>query len=253
MATTRGAHLRLGLVAAGVVLTVVGVVRVASPAGTDFGTPTPSPSVAAASGAPADTTSVPPPASESAGPADPLPTDVAASAAADGPAPVPAAHTSTPPMTLPPSAPTPDRPVTVRFDRLGVSAEIDGVLSVNGVLQVPEDPQRVGWWMAGSLPGADVGTTVLDGHLDSATRGVGFFVHLRALDQGDSITVTTASGGTIGYAVEARQTYPKTAPLPAALFDRQGAPALVLVTCGGPFDDSSGTYDDNIVVTARPT
>jgi hypothetical protein len=36
----------------------------------------------------------------------------------------------------------------------------------------------------------------------------------------------------------------------AALFARDGAPRLHLVTCGGQFDPASGHYDDNIVVVA---
>jgi hypothetical protein len=40
--------------------------------------------------------------------------------------------------------------------------------------------------------------------------------------------------------------------LPSSIYTRTGAPKLVLVTCGGPFDSRSGHYRDNIVVTAAP-
>jgi len=36
------------------------------------------------------------------------------------------------------------------------------------------------------------------------------------------------------------------------VFARTGKARLVLVTCGGPFDQRSGHYKDNIVVTAVP-
>jgi hypothetical protein len=40
--------------------------------------------------------------------------------------------------------------------------------------------------------------------------------------------------------------------LPTGIYSRNGSPRLVLVTCGGPFDVSTGHYRDNIVVTASP-
>ena len=44
----------------------------------------------------------------------------------------------------------------------------------------------------------------------------------------------------------------RKAALPSSIYTRTGAPKLVLVTCGGPFDARSGHYRDNIVVTATP-
>ena len=32
-----------------------------------------------------------------------------------------------------------------------------------------------------------------------------------------------------------------------------GTRALVLITCGGEFDETTGHYDDNVVVVATPT
>jgi hypothetical protein len=39
---------------------------------------------------------------------------------------------------------------------------------------------------------------------------------------------------------------------PAEAFDRIGRARLVLITCGGPFDPSTGNYRDNIVAYAVP-
>jgi hypothetical protein len=38
----------------------------------------------------------------------------------------------------------------------------------------------------------------------------------------------------------------------ADVFDRSGAPRLVLITCGGQFDYTASSYSDNIVVVATP-
>ena len=40
--------------------------------------------------------------------------------------------------------------------------------------------------------------------------------------------------------------------LPTSLYSRRGAPRLVIVTCGGPFDRRTGRYRDNVVLTAVP-
>jgi hypothetical protein len=40
--------------------------------------------------------------------------------------------------------------------------------------------------------------------------------------------------------------------LPADVYSRRGRPRLVLVTCGGPFDEARRHYRDNVVVTAVP-
>ena len=61
--------------------------------------------------------------------------------------------------------------------------------------------------------------------------------------------LTDAFGGRHAYRVTARRTYPKYA-LPRSVFT---AAPLVLVTCGGPFDQRAGRYRDNIVVYAAPS
>ena len=40
--------------------------------------------------------------------------------------------------------------------------------------------------------------------------------------------------------------------LPTEMYSLRGTARLVLVTCGGPFNEHDGSYRDNIVVTAVP-
>jgi hypothetical protein len=61
------------------------------------------------------------------------------------------------------------------------------------------------------------------------------------------VVLTDVFGDRHTYTVTARRTYPKYA-LPRSVFAAD-AP-LVLITCGGPFDEDRGTYRDNIVVYA---
>jgi len=46
--------------------------------------------------------------------------------------------------------------------------------------------------------------------------------------------------------------YEKAGGLPADIFAQDGPARLVLISCGGPFDRTAGSYLDNIVVFAVP-
>ena len=49
-----------------------------------------------------------------------------------------------------------------------------------------------------------------------------------------------------------RRQVPKTSLDDLGLFQTGGPPRLVLVTCGGRYDAARRTYEDNVVVQARP-
>jgi LPXTG-site transpeptidase (sortase) family protein len=94
-----------------------------------------------------------------------------------------------------------------------------------------------------------VGAVVISAHVDSIDSGVGPFASLRRAKPGDKVTVTVGGESRV-YAVERAFRVAKGDLDTAALFARDGAPRLHLVTCGGQFDPASGHYDDNIVVVA---
>lgn len=144
------------------------------------------------------------------------------------------------------------RPVGLTIGAIGVRAPIVpvGVEAGSSHVQVPSDVHVVGWYRFGPPPGAG-GSAVLLGHVDSWTQGPGVFFRLRELEPADVITVTFANGSESPFQVVARRSYPKTG-LPSKLFERKGPSILVLVTCGGSFDQSTRSYSDNIVVFAVP-
>ena len=155
-----------------------------------------------------------------------------------------------------PAAPPADLrqlPQQLVLPRFGVRADVLPVTSTDGTLAVPENPQQVGWWTGSALPGSATGTTVIDGHIDSATAGVGALIHLSDLAPGDRVSIVGSGGRTLDYDVVARRVYVKNAGLPSSLFTRAGPKRLLLISCGGPFDSARGSYEDNIVVFATPT
>jgi Sortase domain len=144
-------------------------------------------------------------------------------------------------------------PTRISIPTLDIDAAVipEGV-DANGEMAIPKDIRTIGWYQWGSTPGAGVGSTVLVGHVDSAQTGIGAFFGLRTIADGALISITTADGKAHDYRVIAREEFPKTTVPLAAIFDQTGPPHLVLATCGGDFDHATGSYRDNIVVTAQP-
>ena len=58
------------------------------------------------------------------------------------------------------------------------TAAVLPAVTVDGVLRVPEDVEHVGWWDGSAQVGEPFGSTVIAGHVDSATDGIGFFARL---------------------------------------------------------------------------
>ena len=144
-------------------------------------------------------------------------------------------------------------PVRLTIPSLHVDAPIVAVgVDESGQMQIPPLISQIGWYKYGPAPGATTGSIVLAGHVDSATQGRGTFFYLRNIPHYAEITISEHDGTRHRYTVIAREAYPKaTIPL-RALFARAGPPRLTLITCGGGFNQSIRSYDDNIVITAVP-
>jgi hypothetical protein len=148
----------------------------------------------------------------------------------------------------PPTKPAPTR---LSIPALGVQARVVPIgVDGSGQAQVPGDVGSVGWYRFGPSPGS-AGAAVLIGHVDSRVQGPGVFFELNALSPGDAVTVTMGTGRRLSFRVVARRSFRKEL-LPRAVFAREGPPVLVLVTCGGSFDERARRYSDNVVVYAVP-
>jgi sortase family protein len=130
-----------------------------------------------------------------------------------------------------------------------ISAAVDVVAAgSSGALTIPEDPERLGWWIGSAMPGDGRGTVLIAGHVDTAAAGRGALFKLETVAMGTRIDVR-AGDHDVTYRAMARRSYPKR-HLPADLFRADGAPRLVLVTCGGAF--RHGGYTHNVVLYAVP-
>ena len=180
--------------------------------------------------------------------------------AADAPASAPAASASPAEGDAPPAAvgrPAASKRVTFVPDRVvlpgGEAAPVQTAVTRDGELLVPEDVQQVGWWDGSARAGDAFGNTVIAGHVDSATDGLGFFARLLDVKKGETVALRGPDGQHLAYTITSVRTIKKDALVTgSAAFDQTGDPHLVLITCGGAYRKGSGGYDSNVVVTAKP-
>ena len=162
-----------------------------------------------------------------------------------------------------PDAPGVPVSVIVTSHRVDAAVSADP-FNPDSSLFVPPDPFAVSWASEDVGPGSSYGTTILVGHINY--RGVpGAFSDLADYQVGQIITVVLADGRQMNYAVAAppiEVNKDQVGPRRQELFDQSssyglaGKPKsgrLLLLSCGGVFDNRTGHYESNIFVFALPT
>jgi sortase family protein len=157
------------------------------------------------------------------------------------------------PVVMPAAPPMPASvPVRIEIAKLAVDAPLMRLgLNKDGTVQVPplSDHDLAGWYTGSVTPGQD-GSSVILGHVDSYSGGSVFF-SIKTLKPGDRLAVARADGSTAAFVVDGVQKVAKVAFPSSAVYGNTGYPSLRLITCGGPFDEATGEYQDNIVVYAH--
>jgi hypothetical protein len=152
----------------------------------------------------------------------------------------------------PPSVPAElarSEPVQVAIPALKVKAPVDPVgLRGNGVMAVPAGARRAGWYRLGPSPG-ETGPAVLVAHVDWAGE-LGVFHDIGRLHAGDVIRVLRENGSTAEFRVDRVASYRKSRLPTAEIFGALDHSGLRLITCGGAFDEATGSYTDNVVAYA---
>ena len=152
--------------------------------------------------------------------------------------------------------------VTVEGHRVKAPVSADR-LNADGSLFVPLDPRIVSWSSQDVAPGTGHGTIILVGHINYG--GVaGAFADLADYRVGQIITLVMADGRRMKYAVAAEPievNKDKLGPRRQELFDQTHSYGLagkaktgrlLLLSCGGEFDNRTGHYESNIFVYALP-
>jgi hypothetical protein len=146
----------------------------------------------------------------------------------------------------------PFTPTSIRLPSGRLADVLAARVRPDGVLNVPQNPNQVGWWTGGAQADEPYGSIVLAGHVDTAARGTGVLAEMMRMRTGDRVKLADGVHGQI-YRVRTVGQVPK-AKLSAGtdLFDQNVKHRLVLITCAGPFDQRAHSYRDNLVIVATP-
>ena len=180
------------------------------------------------------------PGSEATGPGSGIPVPGPSAPTAD-----PSENGAPAPAALPASVSIPAIDVTSELITLG--------LNPDGTLAVPQpgpDYDKAAWYDGSPRPG-DPGPAVIEGHVDSAANGPSVFYELGSLVAGDRVDVTREDGSIATFEVYEVRVVPKDDFPTLEVYGNTEGPELRLITCGGPFDSTAGSYEDNVVVFAR--
>jgi sortase (surface protein transpeptidase) len=140
-------------------------------------------------------------------------------------------------------------PVAVSIPRIGVRSKLVELrLKKNGEMEVPA-PADVGWYSRGPSPGA-LGPAVIAGHV-TWNGAPEVFYHLRAMRDGDHVSVTRKDGRTAVFTVTRVAQFSKSRFPTGEVYGAIDHAGLRLITCGGTYDAARSKYLDNVIVFAR--
>jgi hypothetical protein len=143
-------------------------------------------------------------------------------------------------------------PISVDIPAIGVHSSLLHLgLNANGTIQVPSlttSANMAAWYKYSATPG-QIGTSVIEGHVDSY-QGPAVFFRLGALLPGDTVDVTLADGVTAVFRVSGVRQYLKVDFPAKTIYGASNYAALRLITCGGAFDYATGHYLSSTVVFA---
>jgi sortase (surface protein transpeptidase) len=151
------------------------------------------------------------------------------------------------------TTPTPDgvmNPARLIIPSIGVISPVEFVsILSNGELATPiQNPwEHVGWYETGPRPG-EVGSAVIDGHLDRPGGSPAVFWNLRNLHPGDNVIVIDTSKKSWTFRVTHIALYtPQQAPV-QEIFGNEAGHYLNLITCAGDWIPSQHQTKLRLVV-----
>jgi sortase (surface protein transpeptidase) len=163
--------------------------------------------------------------------------------------PSPAPHGSFAALPLARSAQKMARPVALTIPAIGVRTPLERLgRTPEGTLQVPVSTTVAGWYTGSPRPG-EIGSSIIAGHIDSA-QGPGVFFRLRLLRPGDLVYVRRSDRTLVVFRVYAERMYPKNGFPTGRVYGPTPDAELHLISCGGVFDQATGSYLSNVVVYA---
>jgi len=141
-----------------------------------------------------------------------------------------------------------DIPARLKIPSLGIDANIQQTgITKSGAMGTPTNFTDVAWYKYGPVPG-QLGSAVIDGHVDNGLSLAGVFKHLGDIQKGADLYVDTKAGQTLHFVVTDVESYPyKSVPV-NDIFAKADRPRLNLITCEGRWVKADKTYDQRLVI-----
>lgn len=142
-------------------------------------------------------------------------------------------------------------PVEIKIPKIDLKTRVDKVTtSTDGSVAMPTDADDAGWYTGSPTPGEN-GNTIVVGHIDSST-GPAAFYNLGDVRKGDHINISRRDGSTASFDVTSMNIWPQDTFPSQRVYAPTRDPQLTLITCAD-WDESTGTYQSNLVITAHPS
>jgi LPXTG-site transpeptidase (sortase) family protein len=141
-------------------------------------------------------------------------------------------------------------PKHIKIPDIAVDATIKHVaLATDGSMAVPEDPQDTGWYEFGPRPG-EIGSAVIDGHVDWYNGARGVFQDLHKIKPGDKIFIIDENNTTLSFVARESKIYNSTADATDIFTSKDNQSHLNLITCIGTWDNNIQQYTERLVIFA---
>ena len=141
-------------------------------------------------------------------------------------------------------------PASIEIPAINVKTNIENVGTLSdGRMDVPKNPDNVGWYEPGTLPGAP-GNAVLAGHVDDLTSPAVFY-NLHKLKKGDKIIVKDQNGDPLTFEVYDQKTFPRLDAPIEDIFGFSFASTLNLITCSGDYDPETTERAERTVIYTK--
>ena len=141
-------------------------------------------------------------------------------------------------------------PNRIQIASIQVDAAIESVaIAPDGSMDVPKSIFNTAWYELGPRPG-EVGSAVIDGHVDGPDGGPAVFADLKNLQQGDKISVIDDQGNAIVFQVRELRILNSDADATEIFTSSDGLAHLNLITCIGVWDKQAQSYTQRLIVFA---
>lgn len=142
-------------------------------------------------------------------------------------------------------------PMSISIEGIGVSnAPVRDVgVEEDGDMEIP-GANDVGWYRFNPTPG-EAGSAVLAAHI-SYDGDPGVFRYLDEAQVGDRVVIEYDDQSAAEFVIVELAQYDKDELPKQRVFAKGGDPVLTLITCGGDFNRSLRSYEDNVVAYAVP-